>query len=181
MELTNLETQIASASWFRNLGAFRAQDRFFGIHDQQAWREYAEVGTASELAVRAPATHAGGDLDILAQMDWLPSSQSDPDPFHGDRLRQVDAEGNAELLHGHRARFSKLVMPAVRDVTGVGWLQVGPVNFTEVARQALIFAVRMAVTEILCRRPGVWCQCVGVYVGGNWACGRLPDNRIVVV
>jgi len=182
MNLYDLESLIAGAPWFNRLGCFVAHDGFIAITEQEAWRDHTAACVAAEFGTSAPTPQPSNDLHVLMQMDWLPSSQSDVDPFHHDELHaQIAAQGDTDVLRRNRSRFSRLLTIGMRDLKPSDWLHVGPTDYTEAARQASIFALRMAVAEIMAQRQGIWCDCVGIYVGGNWPCGRLPTGQIVVL
>jgi hypothetical protein len=121
-------------------------------------------------------------MNVLQAMEWLPTSQADVDPFHGSELlNRIKAVGRSGLLKDWTLNLCKIALAGVRDVRPTPWLKIGATDYSEAAKQGLLFTIRMALAETLAEERGVWCSCCDLYVAGYWPMGRLPRGEIIVL
>ena len=153
-----LASHIDGAAWFSQLGNHAPAPGQVAIQSLQAW--------ADEEAYIDPHHR-----QISATMEWLPAQAQDPDPIHGDRLAPSE----------HSLAFYKQALASLRSASSNPLLKVGPHDFQHVAQGAAAYACRRAALEISLGEPGVWCSLVPVYTSGNWPCGILPDQTVVVL
>jgi hypothetical protein len=115
-------------------------------------------------------------------MEWLPTSQSAEDPFHACRLAdRIVAEGKSDVLKNWRLELCKTALAGLREMEPTPWLKVGATSFTEPAKQALLFAIRMAAAEVIAEESGIWCACCDLYASGHWPMGILATGEIAVI
>jgi hypothetical protein len=60
-------------------------------------------------------------------------------------------------------------------------LKIGPVDFSNAARGAAVYAMRMAASEIVTEREGFWTALVPLYAEGFWPYGRLSSGDVAVL
>jgi hypothetical protein len=173
MTLEELKHRIETARWFSSLGAFSAREGFVPIRTLEAWAD----------AVPSLQEEAAGADPIADEMEWLPSSQTEEDPVHGSRLAQLAKKtGVEERLKKARVEFFKLALDSLgKQMTPSPLFVVGPHDFSEAAKGAALFAVRMAVTEVLTGNEGFWCSLLPLYQEGFWPCGTLGPGKVVVL
>ena len=172
MNLEELRRTIESARWFSMLGQFTPHNDFVRIGNLQAW------------ASAAPGRPQDSEQDAIADdMEWLPSTQSQEDPIHGSALIQLARKLRVEdPLKRARTEFYKTTLDSLgQQMTHSPLLTVGAHDFSDAAKGSALFAVRMAVTEILTGREGFWCSLIPLYQAGFWPCGRLTSGRVVVL
>jgi hypothetical protein len=73
----------------------------------------------------------------------------------------------------------KLAMKSLREFEKER-LKSGPNDFSEVAKGAALYCVRMAAMESLTDKPGFWTELMYFYSEGYWPCGLLGDGALVV-
>lgn len=180
--LDRLRASIQDGKWFSRLGGFSSRDRFVAISNHEAWAGFTRMCVATEFGIPVPDVPERDQMDFLQGMDWMPTSQGDDDPFHGsDLINRIKAEGKSDLLKAWRLDLCKIALAGFRSVGPSPWLKVGPTDYSDAAKQGLLFAIRMALAEIVAERPGIWCSCCDLYVAGHWPMGRLPSGEIVVL
>ncbi|MDC0711151.1 hypothetical protein POL68_21965 [Stigmatella sp. ncwal1] len=173
MRLEELKQRIETVRWFSSLGTFPPREGFVPIRDLQAWAD----------AVPGLTEEAAGEDPIADEMDWLPSSQSQEDPVHGNSLAQLAKKlGVEDRLKKARVEFFKAALDSLgKQMTPSPLFVVGPHDFSEAAKGAALFAVRMSVTEILAGKEGFWCSLISLYEEGFWPCGTLSSGQVVVL
>jgi hypothetical protein len=114
--------------------------------------------------------------------DWLPTTQSQPDPVHGDALVKVAAElGRHEQRKAAELAAARLTYASLRRLPEhVAGLSKGPHDLTTAAKGAAVYAARMAAREVTVERPGFWCEAVRLLHAGYWPCGRDGVGRLAV-
>ena len=182
MTRDELEGTIQSGKWFSMLGTFSARGNFVAITDLDAWVAHTEQCTAENFALASPVVADGEQVGVLRSMKWLPTFQSAEDPFHARRLAdRIMTDGNGDLLKSWRLDLCKTAQARLRDIEPTPWLNFGATDFSETAKQALLFAIRMAAAEIVADESGIWCTCCDLYASGHWPMGTLPNGEIVVL
>ncbi len=163
--LAGLESRIVAADWFSRLGSFREQPGRRAIANLSAW----------DAAVFAPDTDPRLAA-IAAEMDWLPASKDEPDPFHADVLAsRLERSDSARVLDVCRA-----AMKSLRGATRRDALRSGPHDYAGAAERAALHCVRMAAIETVLGTPGPWNEVLALYLAGHWPCGILPGGDLVV-
>lgn len=168
MTLDDLDFLLRTTRWFEHLGEPLADARFMQI---------------SSLAPWGSSAAADATLDEIAdQMQWLPSSRDEDDPFHGRELEvQAERSGKKDELRLRSQEMYRRALASLQVFSGHPALKVGPHDFTEAARGAALFAVRRAASEIVVNNCGVWCTVMSIYNRAHWPCGILPNGTLVVL
>jgi hypothetical protein len=158
MTLDELKQLVQEAQWFSKLGSFP------GGEGQRVIRDLAEPEEPDDW-------------------DWLPTTQTQTDPIHVVPLKQVAAaQGKAQDLHRHQMEVYRLALTSLRQVPdNHPPLCIGASNLAPAAKGAALFAIRMAVAEIITGAQGFWCALIPLYVGGYWPCGLDDEQRVVVL
>jgi hypothetical protein len=180
MQKAELEELVRSARWFSNLGGASVGHGFVAVNDLAAFQRFVDFLTAETFGLTTNVSLAG--LTLLREMDWLPTTQDEPDPFNGKRLITLAEERRilAEVKLARTEAF-KLAQLSLRPIAEVSVLQVGGSNLLPAARAGALYAVRMAATEIGVEQPGRWCEIVRLYHVGQWPVGKLRDGTVVVL
>ncbi len=180
MQLRQLLDVIEAASWLTNLGRATSSDFVLPISNLDAWQRFVASASAAEFEL----TH---DADAFSEfpyseMSWLPTSNDEPDPIHGEVLTALaqSAGTGADLVAAKLAAF-KASARSQRSTRGNPVLSVGPVNLSEAALAGGRYACRMAAAESLLGKGDFWCKLVPLYAQGNWPLAVLPDRRVVVL
>lgn len=169
MDLPTLHNYIRNATWFSNLGLFESREGMVAIRNLDPWSSMEEDEPSDVKR-------------ITDDMDWLPSSRDQIDPIHRLALEKlISAAGSKSFVKAQDAETYKLALDSLRKVDGKALLQAGPNDFTEAARGSALFAIRRAFAEIIATKPDFWCRLIPVYAAGNWPCGIMPDQTIVVL
>ena len=143
----------------------------------------------SLLAAAAWFSRCGGPAatihDLLGESDvweWLPTSQEQPDPVHGDAYVKVAANlGRNEQRRAAELAAARSTLLSLRVLPDrVPALVKGPHDLTGAARGAATYAARMAAREITVGRPGFWCDAVRLFHDGYWPCGRDGEGHVTV-
>jgi hypothetical protein len=150
--LAELETMVNEAAWFTRLGQFTAGPGYIAIRTLEMPEQ---------------------DDD----WDWLPTTMDQPDPIHATLADQVRDD---EVIRRERLRLHKLALVSLRHAENP-LLRVGSVDLTTAAKGAALFAVRMAVAEIMSNVEARWTVMVPLYAQGHWPCGLADDGCIVVL
>ncbi|MGY0218748.1 hypothetical protein ACWJJH_15385 [Endozoicomonadaceae bacterium StTr2] len=166
MKYSELIERLDTINWFSNIGQFDSDESKIAIPNLKAW-------DSSEFP---------SDLDknvarIAASMDWLPSSKDQADPINVDALKialQAVPDGKKLVLDAY-----KLAMKSLREFDKER-LQSGPNDFSEAAKGAALYCVRMAAMESLTDKSGFWTDLIDSYAEGYWPCGLLSDGTVVV-
>lgn len=158
MNLQQLSKHIEEASWFSNLGSFTPAPGQVAIQSLEAWAD-------------DDSYYDRHHQKIAETMEWLPAQAQDPDPIHGERF----APQEESLV------FYKQALASLRQAASNGRLRVGAHDFQHVAHGAAAYACRRAALEIVHGQPGFWCALVPIYTSGNWPCGILPDQTVVIL
>ena len=159
--------KIAEANWFSVVGTFRDKKGMQSITSLAAW----DSDIFSEnLNAR--------DTRIAAQMDWLPSSKNQIDPFYGDLLiekwNEVKPDFEDKVMEIYKKTLYSLRAADISKLTS------GPHNYFEVAKGSALYCSRMAAIEIAIDHPSIWNELIDLYIEGYWPCGLLPNGDIVV-
>lgn len=159
--------KIAEANWFSAVGTFRDKKGMQSITSLAAW----DSDIFSEnLNAR--------DTRIAAQMDWLPSSKNQIDPFYGDLLiekwNEVKPDFEDKVMEIYKKTLYSL------RAADISKLISGPHNYFEVAKGSALYCSRMAAIEIAIDHPSIWNELIDLYIEGYWPCGLLPNGDIVV-
>lgn len=162
----HLIKQIETTSWFSNSGSYRSSGSTIGIPSLSAWDNSAfEESLSAEMK------------KIASSMDWLPSSRDQKDPFYGQELTQKIAAiegGKTKVMAAYKAASKKLSNYDKSKFVS------GPHDYSNAAKNAALYCVRMAAIECLSDSQGIWVEIFKVYAQGYWPCGLLPDNKLVV-
>ena len=158
MTLDELRTLVQGAAWFRKLGTYPAGGRALALRDLESPEDPDE-------------------------WDWLPTTADEPDPIHHPPLREVArSEGRADELCAAVNELYRLTLASLRRAPDDHpLLHAQNSDFTPAARGPALFAVRMAVAEIVMDRPSFWCSVVPLYAEDYWPCGLTDDGRVVVL
>ena len=166
--LDALTSRIAAADWFSRLGAYRATEGRLALRDLSAWD-----GTSF-----TPDTDPSAQA-IAQDMDWLPTSREQPDPFDTAGLpardARVDQAACAQVLE-----VCRITLKSLRQSTARGGLRSGPNDFTVAAEGAALYCARKAAIEIVLGEPGPWTGLLDLYLAGHWPCGLMPSGDVVV-
>jgi hypothetical protein len=180
MTLADLYKLVETAQWFSRLGGGVATSEVVAVTDHEAWRRYFSASTGAEFML--PHDEAALTNQVLGRMTWLPTTATQEDPIHGDRLSVTAAErGETANLRAARLQVTRFLLKSLRPVEKPPLLQVGPTNLEGAARGAAQYAFRQAAVEVLLQCEGFWCSVAQIYHIGNWPMGRLPDGRLVIL
>ncbi|KAB8044941.1 hypothetical protein [Janthinobacterium aquaticum] len=142
---------IEGARWFSAVGTYTAQPGQLAVSDLQNFK---------------------------GNINWLPTSRDQPDPIHGDALQALLKQGEpaiqAEVLKNYR-----LTLQSLRTVPD-GTLRFVATDFTEAAKGAALYCVRMATLEMRAGCAGFWVGALEIYRQGNWPCALLADGTLLV-
>lgn len=179
--LDGLRGNIQNAQWFSRLGTFSSQGRFIAITDHDAWVEFTSQCVAEQHGLEYAGTIVNDQLRILDAMDWLPTSQTESNPFDDNELINfIKNEGKLDLLKRVRLDLCEEALASLQNPESK-WMTVGPTDYSEAARQGVLFAIRMACVEAIAQRVDVWCSCCDLYAVGHWPIGKLQTGEIVVI
>jgi hypothetical protein len=108
----------------------------------------------------------------------LPSSRDEPDPVHDRRLIELLERSEVQ----DRALVMEVYKQALQSLRSIRSpdLRSGRNDFTEAARGAALFCVRMATIEVVAEKPGFWVGALNLYAKGHWPCGLMPGRELVV-
>jgi hypothetical protein len=166
MKINKFIRVLSAVNWFSKVGEFEEKQGMISIPNLEAWDSSEfRPGLDKKLA------------KIAAEMDWLPTTRDQIDPIYGDKLKlglRAIPEGSKQVLMAY-----KLAMSSLRNIDKRSFIS-GPNDFTEAAKGAALYAVRMAAIESLMDKPGFWTDIFNCYSKGYWPCG-LINSRIVVV
>ena len=171
--LDQLKQRISSACWFSRIGKddFEEQPNFIHLPDLEEWRHITGILPNEPV----PKLFDEG-------MERLPTGRNEEDPIHGNVLKErATALGKSSEFSQCAMDIYKMTLNALRPFQGHDLLKVGPHDFTEGARGAVLFASRQAAYEILLSEPGFWCRAMEVFCSGHWPFGLMPDGKIVVL
>ena len=158
MSLEKIRQTIAHAGWFSQISRFHAVSGMLALASLRAWDDQVFNTGIS-----------GYEASIAVNMEWLPVSISETDPFHGNSLH-TDLERRQVEFRPVLKDMSCLCMKSLRVVADDA-IRSGPHNYTKTAKDAAMYCVRMATMEILADRPGRWLQLLSLYEAGYWPCG----------
>ncbi|QSI29787.1 hypothetical protein GNX71_09410 [Variovorax sp. RKNM96] len=165
--MENLKEKIKSANWFAAIGTYPGGVGKRSIKNLHAWDETIfKVGLDQEHAA------------IAEEMDWLPSTKDEIDPFYGDSLRHALDLKNSNYKEDLKEVYS-IALKSLRHIEESKLIS-GPHNYVEVAKGAALYCSRMAAVEVVVGRPGVWCDLLDIYCQGYWPCGRLKNGTLIV-
>lgn len=177
MTFRELEDQIATIPWFSKIGEPLADSetlmlRFLSDPPSRDWDS-----SAMALYQHEPFR------EVSLDWDWLPTSRDDRDPVHGDSLLQRAKELGCDTeRRTAEMAASQVVLNGLRSLPRPHpKLRIGRNNLTESARGGAMFAVRMAVRELITDSNGFWCSVIPVYVSGRWPCGITTGGKLVVL
>lgn len=180
MRLEQLLMEIEAISWFTNLGSARASGLSVPIADLTQWQRFVSASNSAEFGLShdEPIFSA----HPFSELSWLPTTNAEPDPIHGDALAVAAKRGGLEagLVSAKLAGF-KAATKSQRSSDENPVLRVGPVNLNEAARSGGRYACRLAAAEAFLGQAGFWCDLVQVYTSGNWPFALLPGNKVVVL
>ncbi len=147
-------------------------DELQGLLTRAAW--FSRLG--------GPAATIRDVYDESGDWDWLPTTQEQPDPVHGDAFVKVAADlGRAEQRKAAELTAARLTLAAMRPLPDhIPGLAKGPHDMSNAAKGAAVYAARMAAREITVERPGFWCDVLRLFHQGYWPCGRDSAGRLVV-
>ncbi|WP_133858909.1 hypothetical protein [Comamonas sp. JUb58] len=167
MNIDSLIFKIAEANWFSAVGAFGCKKGMQSITSLAAWDSDIFSGNLNT-----------SDAIIAAQMDWLPSSKDQVDPFYGNLLiekwGEVKLNFENNIMEIYRKTLHSLRMANNSKLTS------GPHNYFEVAKGSALYCSRMAAIEIAIDHPSIWNELINLYIEGYWPCGLLPNGDVVV-
>jgi hypothetical protein len=181
-DLDGFQNRVRLGRWFHRLGSFAGCDGYFAITDHNAW-----VAHTRRLVLKGFGFHGDdprdiGQLAVLDSVEWFPTEQSAEDPFHQRTLYdRIQSAGKTELLKRWSLENCRIARSGFATIPENRWLKVGRTDYLGAAEQALLFAIRMAATELLTDQVGIWCACVDLYCAGHWPFGRLPTGEIAVL
>ena len=167
VNLTHWAAQWAGVNWFSQVGTYPGGAGRQAIQSLLAW-------DAEHVGAQVDARHA----EIAVHMDWLPTGYDQDDPFLGGLLTQK-LKGAGSTNQTQVMDACKQAMRALRQLDASG-LVSGPHDYSQAARGAALYAVRMAAIETVLSMPGIWSQLLSLYLMGYWPCGRLPNGDVVV-
>jgi hypothetical protein len=144
---------------------------------------FSKVGSATAVSgAEVLRSLSEEDDDLPLEWEWLPTTQSDIDPFHGDSHRmKLDDEGMRERRQREERQFMTAALAAIPERISNPGFVVGPHDFSGAARGAAVYAMRMAVRECLADQPGIWCRIAQIYFDGRWPCGLVHTRGTLVV
>ncbi len=73
----------------------------------------------------------------------------------------------------------KMAMKSLHNIDSAG-LKSGPNDFTEAAKGAALYCIRMSAIEVVLGKPGFWSELFHHYADGFWPCGILNNGVIVI-
>lgn len=167
MNINEMISEIKKAKWFSEVGSYPGGGGKRPIRSLAAW-------DSNVFAEGIDAHHA----EIAAQMDWLPTTRDQSDPFHGESLRnelqEAGPEAKAKVMEAYKQAMKSL------GTVEASKLASGQNNFSEAATGAALYCSRMAAMEVVTGKPAIWCDLFEVYCAGYWPCGILPSGDVVV-
>jgi hypothetical protein len=114
--------------------------------------------------------------------DWLPGTHMEPDPIHRPPLSEVARDQGREQQRLEATReLYQAALVSLRGAMEHPGLKLGPSDMNPAARGAALYAVRMAVGEIVTEREGFWCSLIPLFQAGFWPCGLSDRGRVVVL
>ena len=156
--LEDLRQRIEEADWFTSLGTCPEAENIFVI------------STLQELRVSPEA------------WDWLPTDNGMSDPVHMPSLADIaKQQGVYSDYLRLTTEYYKLTLVSLRKMDENNPLfRVGPVNNAPAARGGALYALRMAVGEIVLGRQGFWCSLLSYYFNGCRPCGLTESRKLVI-
>ena len=157
--------KLKDIEWFINIGKYEDSSNAVSNSSLDAWdSDKFNDGINPNYAF------------IAANMDWLPTTRDQINPINSDIL---DAEF-INVLNGKKLVMAayKIALKSLRSFNKEKF-KSGPNNFSESAKGAALYCIRMAAKECLLDKPGFWTNLFSIYVKGHWPCG-LINNKIVV-
>lgn len=160
-------TLIANTDFFKNVGNASPGNSVIVLSSLAPW---GNETNASE-----------SDIRIADQMDWLPTTREQSDPFYPYGL---DSEATSEdvliAIKSYRIEVYKAILGRLR-MADFSRLKAGPNNFAEAAKGAAAYSFRNAATEVVLGIQGRWLEVAEVYFNGNWPCGLTKTGKLVVI
>ena len=166
LTIDELIETLKQARWFESLGRFPREPGYIGIRSLAAWADPPVGATAEELR-------------ISEQMDWLPTTFDQNDPFGSGAVRDGIADQGS--LRAEILRVQQVALETMRGLPDHPLLHVGAHSFEKPAVGAARYCVRMVVIEVTGHAPAAWSRLLGLYVRGHWPCGILPGGDVVVL
>lgn len=167
MNIEEIRAAIIQANWFESVGQYTECDGRLALKDLSAWDSLT-------FASNIDSFHA----KVASQMDWLPSSRDSQDPIHFKKLIEKLDRWGVQYREVSMEVY-KVALQSLRSVDNQK-LRSGPNDFTEAAKGAALYCVRMAALEALANEPGFWLTALQLYCAGYWPCGLMPGNKLVV-
>ena len=166
MNYKELINRLNTIDWFSKLGQFDGGKKAVPIPNLKPW-DNKEFSPKLDINIRK----------IASDMDWLPSTKEQEDPINGDKLKtllQDVPNGKTQVMEAY-----KVAMKSLRGFE-TEKLKSGSNDFSQVAKGAALYGVRMAAMESLVGKLGFWSEMIDYYSQGYWPCGLLSDGRVVV-
>ena len=156
--LDELREQILATNWFARVGHFTPCESYRAIETLEPPQETED------------------------DWDWLPTTSTQDDPIHQPSLKEIaHSQGRDKELASKIHEFYKLALVSLRKADDTNSLfHVGVHNLFPAAKGAALFAVRMAVAEIVTENQGFWCCVVSLYCEGFYPCGYSLSEVIVL-
>ncbi|MCE9525429.1 MAG: hypothetical protein K8R36_05185 [Planctomycetales bacterium] len=180
MTFNELLELLQTARWFSNLGQAPPGLGLVVLNDIDEWRRVIVNSTLADFGLPY-------DAGVLAafpfgEMPRLPTAHEETDPIHGDSLIVLaQAEGREPEFKAARLQASKAAAESQRGLVDSPILKVEGTDLNQSARSAGKYASRMAASEIVAGRVGLWCRQITLYHQGNWPFGLLPNGDIVLL
>jgi hypothetical protein len=179
MTLDDLKRLIETAKWFANLGNALAAPGLVPVAISD-WLSFIQASTRAEFGLSHDASVF--EKAPFMGMNWLPTSNEQPDPIHGqgldDAARRLNREGEYKAA---RLEAYRLALASQRKIPEVPTLKIGATDTNEAARMAGRYACRMAASEIVVDQAGCWCEIATLFHKGHWPLGQSPSGAIVTL
>ena len=166
MKYDELIDQLNTINWFSKVGQFDGGERKIAIPDLTAW-------DSPEFSPNLDKNIAY----IASNMDWLPTTRDQDDLINGDALKKAlhsVPDGKNLVMSAY-----KLALKSLREFDKEKF-KSGPNDFSEAAKGAALYCVRMTAMESLIGKPGFWSELFNFYSEGYWPCGMLDDGVLVI-
>lgn len=166
MKYDELIEKLNRINWFSKVGQFDGDERKTAIPSLAAW-DSVEFSPELDKSI----------IRIVSNMDWLPTTRDQENPINGDALRKSLSsvkDGKKLVMDAY-----KLAMRSLREFDKEKF-KSGSNDFSEAAKGAALYCVRMAAMEALISKPGFWTELFDSYSEGYWPCGILNDGTVVI-
>lgn len=158
---------IQSAHFFKNVGTAKSFSGALALSSLAPWGDEANASDK--------------DNRIADEMEWLPTTQDQADPFYPSGLEsQAGSEDELKAAKSYRVKVYKEILARLRDAD-LAHLRAGSNNFEESAKGAITYAFRKSATEVALGVEGKWLEVAEFYFKGYWPCGLTKAGILVVI